>query len=371
MRIGVPTEIKTREYRVGMIPAGVRALAARGDEVLVQEGAGLGAGISDEQYETAGARIIRSADDVWASAEMIFKVKEPLPPEYGRMRKGQIVYTYFHLAAAHELARVLLEREVTAVAYETIETDDGKLPLLEPMSAVAGRMAIQVGAAFLEKAHGGKGILLGGVAGVKRGRVAIIGGGVVGANAARIAVGYGADVTVLDVNLNLLRYLDDIYQGRVHTMFSDSHTIEDAVVGADLVVGAVLVTGARAPKLVTAEMVAQMEHGSVIVDVAVDQGGCVETADHPTTHDDPTYVVHGVTHYAVANMPGAVPRTSTFALNNATLPYGVRIAEQGIVRAAQSDRAIARGINTIAGHVTHKAVAGAVDQPFKPLQEVL
>jgi alanine dehydrogenase len=368
MRIGVPTEIKTREYRVGMIPAGVRALHHHGHEVLVQAGAGLGAGISDKEYEVAGARLVATADEVWGEADLIFKVKEPLPPEYARMRRGQTVYTYFHLAAAPELARVLLEREVTAVAYETIETDDGKLPLLEPMSAIAGRMSIQVGAAFLEKEHGGKGILLGGVAGVRRGRVAIIGGGVVGASAARIAIGYGADVTVLDVNLGILKYLDDIYQGRIHTMYSDAHTIEEAAVRADLVVGAVLVTGARAPKLVTSDMVRAMEPGTVIVDVAVDQGGCVETADHPTTHDNPTYVVHDVTHYAVANMPGAVPRTSTFALNNATLPYGLRIANQGILAAARADRAIARGINTHQGRITHKAVAGAVGEAFHAIE---
>ena len=370
MRIGVPTEIKTREYRVGILPAGVLALTAHGHTVLVQEGAGIGAGIPDEAYKAAGATIIANAAEVWAQADMIFKVKEPLRPEYPMMRAGQIIYTYFHLAAAPELAKVLVDQKVTAVAYETIETDDGRLPLLQPMSAVAGRMAIQVGAAFLEKEHGGKGILLGGVAGTRRGRVAIIGGGVVGSNAARIAMGYGAQVSVLDVNMRTLEYLDDIYQGRINTLFSDPHTIEEAVVSADLVVGAVLVAGARAPKLVTSSMVSRMEPGSVVVDVAVDQGGCIETADHPTTHDDPTYVVHGVTHYAVANMPGAVARTSTYALNNATFPYGLRIADQGILRAAQGNKEIARGINTYAGHVTHKAVAGAVGAEYKSMQEV-
>jgi alanine dehydrogenase len=369
MRIGVPTEIKTREYRVGMIPAGVIALTAKGHQVFVQEGAGLGAGIADEAYRAAGAKMLATADEVWATADMIFKVKEPLPPEYPRMRKGQLVYTYFHLAAAPELAKVLCEREVTAIAYETIETVDGRLPLLQPMSAVAGRMAIQVGSAFLEKEHGGKGVLLGGVPGTRRGRVAIIGGGVVGSNAAAMAMGLGAEVTVLDVNLKTLEYLDDIYAGRINTLFSDAHTIEEAVTRADLVVGAVLVTGAKAPKLVHAATVARMEPGSVIVDVAVDQGGCIATADHPTTHDDPTYLVHGVIHYAVANMPGAVPRTSTYALNNATLPYGVHIATAGLARAAAADPAIARGINTFRGAVAHQAVATAVSLPFKAYAE--
>lgn len=366
MRIGVPTEIKTREYRVGMIPAGVQALTARGHQVLVQRGAGLGAGIADEAYRAAGATLVEGADEAWGEAEMIFKVKEPLPPEYGRMREGQIVYTYFHLAAVPELARVLVERGVTALAYETIETDEGRLPLLQPMSAVAGRMAIQVGATFLQKEHGGKGVLLGGVPGVRRGRVAIIGGGVVGSNAARMAVGLGAEVSVLDVNPRTLEYLDDIYQGRVHTLHSDAETVRCVVAEADLVVGAVLVAGARAPRLVTSEMVARMEPGSVIVDVAVDQGGCIETADHPTTHDAPTYLVHDVIHYAVANMPGAVARTSTYALNNATLRYGLAVADLGLAAAAQADRVLARGINTYRGRVTHRAVAEAVRLPFEP-----
>ncbi len=370
MHIGVPTEIKTREYRVGMIPAGVRTLTARGHKVLVQSGAGVGSGLTDEMYTQAGAEIVKTAEEVWRRAEMIFKVKEPLPPEYPHLRSGQILYTYLHLAAAPELARVLVERGVTGVAYETIETDDRKLPLLQPMSAVAGRMAIQVGATFLEKERGGKGILLGGVAGVRRGKIVIIGGGVVGSNAARIAIGMGAQVTVLDVNLGTLEYLDDVYPGRIHTLFSDPSNIEQAVSDADLVIGAVLVAGARAPRLVTAAMVAKMEPGSVIVDVAVDQGGCIETASRPTTHDDPTYTVHGVTHYAVANMPGAVARTSTFALNNVTLGYGARIADAGIDKAIATDRAIARGVNTWRGQVTHQAVANAVGLPYRALAEV-
>jgi alanine dehydrogenase len=298
-------------------------------------------------------------------------VKEPLAPEYVLMREGQILYTYLHLAAVPELARVLVERQVSGVAYETIETEDGRLPLLQPMSAVAGRMAIQVGATFLEKERGGKGILLGGVAGVRRGRVAIIGGGVVGSNAARVAIGLGAQVSVLDVSVRTLEYLDDVYPGRIHTLYSDPHTIEEAVVSADLVIGAVLVAGARAPRLVTEAMVAKMEPGSVVVDVAVDQGGCIETASRPTTHDEPTYVVHGVVHYAVANMPGAVARTSTYALNNATISYGAKIADLGLVEAARADRALARGVNTYRGHVTHRAVATAVGSPFRAFAELL
>jgi alanine dehydrogenase len=370
MLIGVPTEIKTREYRVGMIPAGVRILTGRGHQVLVQAGAGLGSGISDEAFEQAGATIVPTRDEVWGRAEMIVKVKEPLADEYAQMRAGQIVYTYLHLAAAQELGREMLARQVEGVAYETIETDDGKLPLLHPMSAVAGRMAPQVGASCLEKAHGGKGILLGGVPGVRRGRVAIIGGGVVGQSAARIAIGFGAQVTVLDINASTLSYLDDIYQGRIHALHSDPDTILEAVRTADLVIGAVLVAGARAPRLVTADMVAQMEPGSVIVDVAVDQGGCVETC-RPTTHDDPTYVVHDVIHYCVANMPGAVARTSTFALCNATLGHLVRLADHGLVKAAQQDRALARGINTFRGHCTHRAVAEALSVDYTPFAKLV
>jgi alanine dehydrogenase len=363
MIIGVPTEVKTREYRVGMIPAGVRTLTAHGHQVLVQAGAGLGSGIPDEAYRTAGAEIVDSADEVWRKAAMIFKVKEPLPEEYGRMREGQILYTYLHLAAAPKLTEELLKRGVTGVAYETIEHDDGRLPLLQPMSAVAGRMAIQVAATYLEKERGGKGILLGGVPGVRRGRVAIIGGGIVGQNAARMAIGLGALVNILDINPDTLAYVDDIYQGRVNTLYSDPVSIEESVSRADVVIGAVLVPGARAPRLVTETMIKKMEPGSVIVDVAVDQGGCIETC-HPTTHDDPTFTVHGVIHYCVANMPGAVAHTSTFALNNATLAYGVKIADQGIVQAAAGDKALARGLNTYMGKVTHKAVATAVNAEF-------
>ncbi len=353
-----------------MIPAGVRILTARGHTVLVQQGAGLGSGITDDEFRRSGAQIVTSQQEVWKRADMIVKVKEPLPDEYPLMREGQIVYTYLHLAAAQELGHEMLKRKVDGVAYETIETADGKLPLLNPMSAVAGRMSVQVGAICLEKEKGGKGIRLGGVPGVRPGRVTIIGGGVVGANAARIAVGMGANVTVLDINPQTLAYLDDIYQGRINTLHSDPHTIEEAVKSADLVVGAVLVTGARAPRLVTEQMVASMEHGSVIVDVAVDQGGCVETCK-PTTHDNPTYVVHGVIHYAVANMPGAVARTSTYALANATIGYAKQLADHGLVKAVQHDAALAKGVNTFRGHVPHPAVAHALGVEHVPFEKLL
>ena len=365
MRIGVPTEIKTKEFRVGLTPAGVATLTKLGHSVVVQRGAGVGSGMPDDAYQSAGAELVDSKEEVWARAEMVVKVKEPIAPEFPLMREHQILFTYLHLAAAPELGAELIKRGVAGVAYETIEMDDGSLPLLTPMSAVAGRMAVQAGASFLEKERGGKGILLGGVPGVRRGQVTIIGGGIVGANAARVAVGLGARVSVLDINQGVLAYLDDIYQGKIHTLYSDPHTIESQVTQSDLVVGAVLVAGARAPRLVTEAMIAKMEQGSVIVDVAVDQGGCVETCK-PTTHEDPTYVVHGVTHYCVANMPGAVPRTSTFALTNATMPYVKALASKGLERAAAEDRTIARGINTYRGTVAHRAVAEALEQSYTP-----
>ncbi len=366
MIIGVPTEIKTREYRVGMIPAVVHTLVEKGHKVFVQRGAGVGSGIRDEAYTTAGAELLDSADEVWARADMICKVKEPLPDEYPRMREGQIIYTYLHLAAAPELGLEMLKRKVTGVAYETIELDDGRTPLLQPMSAVAGRMSIQVAAAYLEKWRGGKGVLLGGVPGVRRGRVVILGGGVVGQNAARMAIGLGAEVIVLDINNATLSYIDDVYEGRINTLHSDPVSIENAVVRADVVVGAVLVPGARAPRLVTNKMVAKMEPGSVIVDVAVDQGGCIESC-RPTTHDNPTFLVHDVIHYCVANMPGAVSQTSTFALNNATGNYAIKIAEMGIVAAAKHDRVLARGLNTYQGRCPHQAVAQALNVEYSPL----
>ncbi len=365
MRIGVPTEIKTKEFRVGLTPAGAAVLTKSGHQVMIERGAGLGSGFSDDDYQKAGAELVADRAEVWSRAEMVVKVKEPIAPEFALMRDGQILFTYLHLAAAQELGAELLKRGVTGIAYETIETPDGKLPLLTPMSAVAGRMAVQAGASFLEKERGGKGILLGGVPGVRRGQVIIIGGGVVGANAARVAIGLGARVTVLDIDQAVLTYLDDIYEGGDHTLFSPPFTIEAADAKADLVFGGVLAAGARAPRLVTEGMIKAMEPGSVIVDVAVDQGGCVETC-RPTTHEDPTYLVHGVIHYCVAYMPGAVPRTSTFALTNATMPYVKALAKRGLA-AAKDDPAIALGVNTYRGTVPHPAVAEALGQPYTPL----
>lgn len=365
MRIGVPKEIKKQECRVGMTPAGVRILTAGGHQVLVEKSAGVGSGIVDDDYRNAGATILDSADEVWERGEMIVKVKEPIEPEFPRMREGQLLFTYLHLAAAQELGAVLIERGVNAVAYETIEPSPGRLPLLEPMSAVAGRMAVQAGATALERERGGKGILLGGVPGVRRGRVAIIGGGIVGSNAARIAIGLGAHVTVLDINPRTMAYLEDVYEGRIETLYSDPHTVEETVTRADLVVGAVLVAGARAPRLVTEAMVKAMEAGSVIVDVSVDQGGCVETI-HATTHDKPTYMVHEVVHYGVANMPGAVPQTSTFALTNATVSYVKTLADKGLEGAAKHDPSYVSGINTYRGTVPHPAVAEALGVPHEP-----
>ena len=371
MIVGVPKEIKVREYRVGMVPGAVKALVDAGHQVLVEQGAGVGSGLCDADYARAGAQLISSADEVWKRAEMIVKVKEPISPEYARMQDGQIVYTYFHLAGVDpELTKVLLKKKVAAVAYETIQLDDGSLPLLRPMSEVAGRMSIQVGAMCLEKEHGGKGILLGGVPGVRRGRVAILGGGVVGTNAAKIAVGMGADVTILDINQNQLAYLDDVFLGRVEVLSSDSETIARAVREADLAIGGVLIPGAAAPKLVKEDLIREMTPGSVVVDVAVDQGGCIETC-RPTTHDNPTYVVHGVVHYCVANMPGAVPQTSTFALTNVTRPYARRIADVGLVEAVRRDKALARGVNTYGGSVTYEAVARDLGHPYVPLEQAL
>ncbi len=357
MIIGVPKEIKTRENRVGMTPAGVRSLTSRGHKVLVEKGAGEGSGIQDAEYVAQGGTIVASAAEAWG-AEMVVKVKEPLAAEYGFFREGLILYTYLHLAPEAELTRKLIATKVTGVAYETIQLDDGSLPLLVPMSEVAGRMAVQVGATCLERERGGKGVLLGGVPGTRRGRVVILGGGVVGRNAATIAVGMGAQVTVLDVRAATMAYLEDVFGGAIETLYSNPTNIEESVKRADLVVGAVLLAGARAPKLVTEALIGQMEKGSVVVDVAVDQGGCIETC-RPTTHDNPTYEVHGVVHYCVANMPGAVPQTSTWALTNTTLSYAVKIAEQGVVAACKADKALMLGVNTYAGHLTNEPVAHA------------
>ncbi|HET9215381.1 MAG TPA: alanine dehydrogenase [Terriglobia bacterium] len=356
MRIGVPREIKTREYRVGMTPGGVRLLVSRGHDVFIETGAGEGSGIADGQYAQAGASIVRAAD-AWG-AELVVKVKEPLPAEFGFLREGLVLYTYLHLAAEPELTRELVTKRVTAVAYETIQTPDGRLPLLRPMSEVAGRMAVQVGATYLEKERGGKGVLLGGVPGTRRGRVAILGGGVVGRNSATVAVGMGAHVTVLDVRVKAMEYLEDVFGSAIETLYSNPHNIEESVVSADLVIGAVLVPGAAAPKLVTEAVIAKMEKGSVVVDVAVDQGGCIETC-RPTTHDHPTYEMHGVVHYCVPNMPGAVSHTSTWALTNVTIEYAERIANLGLARAVREDPALAAGVNTHAGEIICAPVARA------------
>jgi alanine dehydrogenase len=367
--IGVPKEIKVREYRVGMTPAGVRALVAHGHKVLVETGAGDGSGISDEQYVRAGGVMVGTAADAW-SAEMVVKVKEPLKEEYGYFRDGLVLYTYLHLAAEPELTRELAKKKVSGVAYETIQLDDGSLPLLRPMSEVAGRMAVQVGASCLEKERGGKGVLLGGVPGTRRGRVVILGGGVVGRNAATIAVGMGAQVTVLDVRAETMSYLEDVFGGAIETLYSNAENIETMLERADLVIGAVLVPGAKAPQLVTEELIARMERGSVVVDVAVDQGGCIATC-RPTTHDHPTYVVHGVVHYCVANMPGAVSHTSTWALTNTTIGYAVSMANRGLEIAAKVDRALKLGINTYGGHVTYGPVAQAHKLEYTKIDQAM
>jgi alanine dehydrogenase len=359
MIIGIPREIKPQEFRVGMTPAGVRAMTRRGHRVLVQRAAGEGSGISDDEYLRTGAIIEERPAEIYNEADMIVKVKEPLREEYHYLKPGQILYTYLHLAPSMELTLALLEKEVIGIAYETMQLADGSLPLLIPMSEIAGKMAIQVGASYLEKEKGGIGVLLGGVPGVAPGRVVILGAGTVGINAAKIAAGMGARVTVLDVNLERLRYVDDIFRGRVTTLYSDEHTIETSVVDADLLIGAVLIAGARTPILVDRSLVARMKPGTVIVDVAVDQGGCVETI-HPTYHENPTYVVHGVVHYGVANMPGAVARTSTFALTNATFPYAMRIADSGIQKALKEDPVLSSGLNLYRGNLICKPVADSL-----------
>ncbi|MEW9677155.1 alanine dehydrogenase [Lentibacillus sp. L22] len=356
MIIGVPKEIKNNENRVAMTPAGVIHLVNAGQTVLIETNAGSGSSFTDEEYKQAGAEIVKNASDVWEKADMIMKVKEPLASEYKYFRKGLILFTYLHLANEPELTKALVENEVTAIAYETI-TVNNTLPLLTPMSEVAGRMSVQLGAQYLEKSQGGKGIVLSGIPGVKRGKVTIIGGGVVGANAAKIALGLGADVSVVDLNPARLRQLDDIFGNDVQTLMSNPLNIAEAVKESDLVVGSVLIPGARAPKLVTEEMVKSMQPGSVIVDVAIDQGGNFETVDHPTTHDDPIYEKHGVLHYAVANIPGAVPRTATIGLNNVTVPYAVQIAKKGVLQAVKDSEPIKTGVNVLNGNVTYEAVA--------------
>lgn len=365
MIIGVPKEIKISENRVGMTEAGVVQYVKEGHTVIVEKDAGVGSGISNEQYEKAGAKIIDSKKEVYAKADMIQKVKEPLPEEYELMKENQIIYTYLHLAAEPKLTKVLCERKVKAIAYETIQLDNGSLPLLTPMSEVAGRMATQIGAFYLQKDHGGKGILLGGVTGVKPGKVTIIGGGVVGTNAAKMAVGLGASVTILDVNTARLEYLDDVFQGRCMTLFSNAKNIEESVRESDLVIGGVLITGHKAPTLVTKEMISSMAKGSVVVDVAVDQGGCIETC-RPTSHTVPTYEIDGVIHYCVPNMPGVAPRTSTYALTNVTTKYGLMLAGMGVEDAVAKNPHLRKGLNVYGGNVVYEPVAKDLHMPFVP-----
>ncbi|UBR31127.1 alanine dehydrogenase [Bacillus sp. SD-4] len=370
MRIGIPTEIKNNENRVAMTPAGAVHLVQNGHEVFVQKGAGLGSGFTDEEYVQAGAKLVETAEEAW-NQDMVMKVKEPVASEYGYFREGLILFTYLHLAPEPELTKALIDNKVVSIAYETVQLDNCSLPLLAPMSEVAGRMSAQIGAQFLEKNKGGKGILLAGVPGVKRGKVTIIGGGQAGTNAAKIAVGLGADVTIIDLSAERLRQLDDIFGNQVKTLMSNPYNIAEAVKESDLVIGAVLIPGAKAPKLVTEEMIQSMEPGSVVVDIAIDQGGIFETTDRITTHDNPTYEKHGVVHYAVANMPGAVPRTSTLALTNVTVPYAVQIANKGYKDACLGNTALLKGINTLDGYVTFEAVAEAHGLQYADAKELL
>ncbi len=370
MKVGIPKEIKNHEYRVAITPAGVMELTQHGHEVFVEAHAGEGSSIPDADYVAAGASILPGPDPVWEAADLVLKVKEPIEPEYHRMREGQVLFTYLHLAADKKLTEELVARKVTAIAYETVELPDGSLPLLAPMSEVAGRLAPQVGAHALMRANGGRGVLMGGVSGVHAAKVVVIGAGVSGLNAAAIALGMQAEVLLLDRNVARLRHVDAIYQGHMQTIASNSFEIERAVVDADLVIGAVLVPGAKAPTLVSNELVSRMKRGSVLVDIAIDQGGCFEDS-RPTTHADPTYQVHGSTFYCVANMPGAVPNTSTYALTNVTLPYAVALADKGWREALRADHALMLGLNVQGGHVTYAAVAEAFDMPFVPASQVV
>lgn len=370
MIIGVPKEIKDHEYRVGVVPAGAHTLVLEDHRVLIESGAGLGSGISDSEYREAGAEIVPTAAEIYGQAEMIIKVKEPVGPEFELLRQDQLLFTYLHLAPDPEQTDMLVNKQVTAIAYETIKTENGTLPLLTPMSEVAGRMSIQVGAFYLQKTQGGLGELLGGVPGVPPAKVLIIGGGTVGTNAAKMATGLGSRVTIIDKDPNRLGYLDDIFFGRVETLMSNPYHVALALRDSDLIIGGVLIPGASTPKIVTRKMIGGMKNSSVIVDVAVDQGGCVETT-HATTHSDPVYVVDGVIHYCVANMPGAVPRTSTFALTNVTLPYALQIASLGFRQAVFSHQDIHHGVNTYAGHITCQPVAQAQGKEYRPLEELL
>ena len=356
MIIGVPKEIKDKEFRVGIVPAGVKSLVSAGHRVFIEKKAGVGSDISDKEFKKAGAEIVKSPEEVYGRADMVIKVKEPLPDEYDYLRPDLILYTYLHLAPLPDLTEVLLERKIIGIGYETVQLDNGYLPLLAPMSEVAGRMSIQVGAHHLQREEGGRGILLGGVPGVEHGYVVIIGGGSVGSNAARVAAALGATVTVIDRDMHRLAYLEDIFSGRINTLMSNEHNIRQEIKKADLVVGAVLLPGSSAPKLVTRQMLSKMKKGAVIVDVAIDQGGCVETSK-PTTHSKPTYVVDDIIHYCVANMPGAVPRTSTFALTNVTLPYALEIANSGLAKAVSENEPLKRGINVYKGNLLNREVA--------------
>ncbi len=370
MRVGIPTEIKNNEFRVAITPAGVAELVHRGHEVLIQAGAGEGSAISDADFKRAGAQMINSVDEVWAEADLLLKVKEPIEPEYSRLREGQTLFTYLHLAASRPCTDALMASGTTSIAYETVQTADGALPLLAPMSEVAGRLSAQVGAYHVMRSHGGRGVLMGGVPGVAPAEVVVIGGGVAGYNAARIAKGMGAHVAVFDVNVNTLRKIDNENSGAIETRYSSMLDLEDAVKDADLVIGAVLVPGAKAPKLVTNSTVAHMKPGAVLVDIAIDQGGCFEDS-RPTTHDDPTFAVHDTLFYCVANMPGAVPRTSTYALTNATMPYVIKLAERGWKAACQADSALAKGLSTHEGALLSEQVASDLELPFTDPATVL
>ena len=369
MIVGVPKEVKRDEYRVAMLPVGVEELVRRGHQVIVEQSAGLGSGLADHEYLQAGAKMASGPAEIFAKADMIVKVKEPQPAEWQMLRPGQILFTYFHFAADRALTQAMIDTQVSCVAYETLRDDAGRLPLLTPMSEVAGRMSIQEGARFLERPQMGRGILLGGVPGVAPAHITILGGGIVGTNAAKIAAGFQADVTILDVNMDRLRYLDDIMPPNVNVLFSDRHVIRDELRLADLVIGAVLIPGAKAPSLISRDDLTLMKPGSVIVDVAIDQGGCVETA-RPTTHSDPVFTVHGVVHYCVANMPGAVGRTSTFALCNVTLPYAIQLAQEGLAVAKRS-KPMASAVNIHAGKVTHQPVAETFGYDFAPVESLL
>lgn len=370
MLIGIPKEIKNNENRVAITPAGVKAFCQAGHQVLIQKSAGTGSGISDEEYNLAGATILNTAEEVFQKAEMILKVKEPLAVEYNLLKPNQILFTYFHFASSLELTKAMIERKVICIAYETVQTKDGYLPLLAPMSEVAGKMAAHVAAYYLALPYGGRGVLMGGVPGVSPAKVLVLGGGTVGTCAAKVAAGLGANVTLLDINIRRLRYLDNVLPKNIKLIVSNQHNIEEEIKDADAVIGAVLIPGAEAPKLVTEEMVKKMKPNAVIVDVAIDQGGCIATSK-PTSHSEPVYKVHNVLHYCVTNMPGAFARTSTFALTNATLPYGLEIANKGYLRAIKDNEALAKGVNIIEGKITYKPVADAFNLEFHPLEEVI